>query len=68
MIASILAALKALPQILDLLSKLGGALKKMDLEKDLAALEEVTNELDKADSLQQKLAAGRKLNDLFKRL
>lgn len=66
--ASILAGLQALPKLLDILQKLGDAVKKADFDRDMRAIEETVNDLEKAKTLKEKLAAGRKLNDLYKRL
>lgn len=66
--ASILAGLQALPKLLDILQKLGDAVKKADFDRDMRAIEETVNDLEKAQTLKEKLAAGRKLNDLYKRL
>lgn len=66
--SAILAGLQAIPKLLDLLQKLGDAVKKADFDRDMRAIEETIDDLEKAQTLKEKLAAGRRLNDLYKRL
>lgn len=65
---AILEAIKAIPKILEYLEKFGMALKKIDLDRDFKAIEEATNELENAKTLKDKLSAGRKFIDVYKRL
>lgn len=58
---TIISALIAIPKILSYLQKFGEAIKKMELEKDLKALEEASSEYEKAKTPTERLAAAHKL-------
>lgn len=64
----IVEGLKAVPALLDLLKRLGAAARANDLAGDLSALEGAVNDLEKAHTTEDKLAAARKLLDVHKRL
>jgi hypothetical protein len=66
--ALIIKGLQALPKLFEYLEKLGAAIEKMNLEGDLKAIEDATNDLENAKTLKDKLAAGRKFVDVYKRL
>ncbi len=66
--AGIWAGLKALPEILKLLSKLGDFVKDIDLQGDLREIEKAHNEYKNAKTPEERFAAMSRLSKLPKRL
>jgi hypothetical protein len=67
-LSAILAGLKALPKLLELLQGLGKAVAKMDLDRDIRELQEAHNDLDQAKDFKDRMAAYRRIAALGKRL
>jgi hypothetical protein len=66
--AEILAALKALPELIKLIKSLGEAISKMDLEKDLREIQDAHDQLDNAKTFKDRMAAYRRIASIGKRL
>ena len=66
--AGIWAGLKALPEILKLLSKLGEFVKDVDLKGDLKTIEEAHDAYTKAKTPEERFAAMSRISKLGKRL
>jgi hypothetical protein len=67
-IGEIFAVLKALPKLIDLLKGLSGAIAKIDLDRDIREIQEAHDQLDKAQTFKDRMAAYRRIAELGKRL
>lgn len=65
---AIWAGLKALPEILKLLQKLGDFVKEVDLKNDFKAIEEAHDAYTKAKTTEERMAAMSRIARLGKRL
>jgi hypothetical protein len=63
-----IAILKAIPQLVEYFKQLGALIEKLDLERDIKEIQEVTDELQNADSLKARVAAAKRLTAITKRL
>ena len=66
--AGIWAGLKALPEILALLKKLGEFIKDIDLKGDLKEIEEAHDQYKNAKTIDERMAAMSRIAKLGKRL
>lgn len=66
--AAIWAGLKALPDLLKLLNKVGDMLKDADLQGDLREIESAHDQYRKATNVEERLAALARVAKLGKRL
>lgn len=67
-VSAILAGIQALPKLLELLEKLGQAVKQRELENDLSRLHEAINEFEKVRSLEAAKRAVTRLRDALHKL
>lgn len=68
MISGILAFFQALPKLLELYKSISSAIAKLDLDKDIKEIQAVHDELEKAVTYKDRIAAASRLSSIIKRL
>lgn len=67
-LSAIITLIQTLPKIIEVIERLGAQMKQQAFQQWLSELDDVTRKLETAQSLQDRVDAARRLNDLVKRM